>query len=249
MSSNSSKPQTKIVCECREIDEDGTVLRTFPMGSNCEKAKRTRRGVSTWNEQLKVVTALMKEVLGSEPAESGLQLKLAGYLKDKGMIENPTRETVREALQSIRGKPSAKANSPKEEPPSPPPPASTPSPSSKKPEPQEVELVSEPESESESTPSAASSSTAPAARSFSNISTEIPIQRSAQRKSRRKSRMQRQGGGGCGCAGGADMMMKGGGGCGMWPASGGKRRKASKKTRKGKRKSRKGTRKSRKSWN
>ena len=97
-------PKTKMVCECKEIDEDGNVIRTFPLGSEGGKLKRTRTGVSTWNEQLKTVTALMKEVLGGKKAESGLQLKIAGVLKEKGQIENPTREQVSAALQEARDK-------------------------------------------------------------------------------------------------------------------------------------------------
>jgi hypothetical protein len=202
MSSDDKK--TRIVCECKELDEDGNVLRTFPMSSTSENLKRQRRGVSTWNEQLKTVATLMKEVLAGQKAESGLQLKIAGKLKKMGRIENPTRENVRQAMDEIRGTKSVRPEpntSPKREP---------------------IEL--EDDSDEEKEPEI-----------VANISKET-------------TRMQRQGGGGCGCTGGAELMK--GGGCGMWPASGGKRkgrksRKAGRKSRKATRKGRKGTRKSR----
>jgi hypothetical protein len=205
MSSDDKK--TRIVCECKELDEEGNVLRTFPMSSTSENLKRQRRGVSTWNEQLKTVAALMNEVLAGQKAESGLQLKIAGKLKKMGRIENPTRENVRQAMDEIRGTKSARPESnspPKREP---------------------IELDDDSDEEKEP---------------------EL-----VANNSRETNRMQRQGGGGCGCTGGADMMMKGGAGCGMWPASGGKRkgrkgtRKAGRKSRKATRKGRKGTRKSR----
>jgi hypothetical protein len=203
---SSEDKKTRIVCECKELDEEGNVLRTFPMSSTSENLKRQRRGVSTWNEQLKTVAALMKEVLAGEKAESGLQLKIAGILKKTGRIENPTRENVRQAIQEIRGNRGVRSES------------------TSPPKRQSIEL----EDDSE---------------------TEAP-QELVANISREPTRMQRQGGGGCGCTGGADMMMKGGAGCGMWPASGGKRkgrksRKAGRKSRKAGRKGRKGTRKSR----
>ena len=205
MSSDDKK--TRIVCECKELDEEGNVLRTFPMSSTSENLKRQRRGVSTWNEQLKTVAALMNEVLAGQKIESGLQLKIAGKLKKMGRIENPTRENVRQAIDEIRGNKSVRSESetsPKREP---------------------IELEDDSESESEQP------------KIVANIS-------------RGTNRMQRQGGGSCGCTGGADMMMKGGAGCGMLPLAGGKRRgrksrKAGRKSRKATRKGRKGTRKSR----
>jgi hypothetical protein len=207
---SSGDKKTRIVCECKELDEEGNVLRTFPMSSTSENLKRQRRGVSTWNEQLKTISALMKEVLAGQKAESGLQLKIAGKLKEMGRIENPTRENVKQVINEIRGIKSAPAprseenTSPKREP---------------------IELEDDSDSESEQP------------KIVANIS-------------RSTNRMQRQGGGGCGCTGGADMMMKGGAGCGMLPLAGGKRRgrksrKAGRKSRKATRKGRKGTRKSR----
>jgi len=204
---SSGDKKTRIVCECKELDEDGNVLRTFPMSSTSENLKRQRRGISTWNEQLKTISALMKEVLGGQKAESGLQLKIAGKLKDMGRIENPTRENVKRVMDEIRGTKPTQAEpetSPKREP---------------------IELEDDSDSESEQP------------KIVANIS-------------RGPNRMQRQGGGSCGCSGGADMMMKGGAGCGMLPLAGGKRkgrksRKASRKSRKATRKGRKGTRKSR----
>jgi hypothetical protein len=212
----SDDKKTRIVCECKELDEDGNVLRTFPMSSTSENLKRQRRGVSTWNEQLKTVAALMNEVLAGEKAESGLQLKIAGKLKKMGRIENPTRENVRQAIEEIRGGKSmprpGENTPPKREP---------------------IELEEDSDSDSEQPKVIANNS-------------------------RGIDRMQKQGGGGCGCTGGADtMMMKGGAGCGMLPLAGGKRksrraggkgrksRKVSRKSRKGSRKSRKTTRKSR----
>jgi len=206
MSSDDKK--TRIVCECKELDEEGNVLRTFPMSSTSENLKRQRRGVSTWNEQLKTVAALMNEVLGGQKAESGLQLKIAGKLKKMGRIENPTRENVRQAMEEIRGVKSVRPEtntSPKREP---------------------IELEEDSDSDSEQPKIVANNS-------------------------RNTSRMQKQGGGACGCTGGADMMMKGGAGCGMLPLAGGKRkgtrksRKAARKSRKATRKGRKGSRKSR----
>jgi hypothetical protein len=99
----SEDKKTRIVCECKELDEEGNVLRTFPMSSTSENLKRQRRGVSTWNEQLKLVSALMKEALGGKKAPSGLQLKLAKKLKDQGKIENPTLEDVRRAMGEVQG--------------------------------------------------------------------------------------------------------------------------------------------------
>lgn len=197
----SEDKKTRIVCECKELDEEGNVLRTFPMSSTSENLKRQRRGVSTWNEQLKAVSALMGEVLAGKKAPSGLQLKIAAKLKDQGRIQNATLEDVRRAMDEIQGVaiPSPKVRAP-----------------NAPPKPKSVELEDDSDEEKE-------------AELVANNSKE-------------ESRMQRQGGGSCGCTGGAELM-KGGGGCGMWPASGGKRK--GRKTRKAHRKGRKGTRKSR----
>lgn len=239
MEDNSKK--TTIVCECKEIDEDGNVLRTFPMTST-EKLKRIRRGVSEWNEQLKTVTALMKNVLAGEKAESGLQLKIAGILKEKGLIDNPTKENVQNALLEARSeektspKRSSNSNSNK-----------TSSKNSKTPTPNESTV---PTPATITAPKESNSS--PKSNSPQNVSsisprieleevegeqTVIPIRNLSNSKSRK---MQRQGGGGCGCTGGAEMMMKGGAGCGMLPVMGGRRRgtRKSKQSRKA-RKSRK----------
>jgi hypothetical protein len=119
----SSEPKkTRVVCECKELDEEGNVLRTFPMSSTSENLKRQRRGVSTWNEQLKTVAALMKEALRGEKAPSGIQLKIAKILKDQGKIDNPTLEDVRKAMEQVQGVAPEKSNvrappiSPKREP-------------------------------------------------------------------------------------------------------------------------------------
>jgi len=220
---SSEDKKTRIVCECKELDEDGNVLRSFPLSSTSENLKRQRRGVSTWNEQLKTVAALMNEVLGGQKAESGLQLKIAGKLKKMGRIENPTRENVREVIEEIRGRKSMRS---------------------------EPEISPKRELSNELESGSMNSKREPIELEEDSESEQPKI---VANNSRGISRMQRQGGGSCGCTGGADMLMKGGAGCGMLPLAGGKRksrraagksrksRKAGRKTRKG----RKGTRKSR----
>lgn len=107
----SSEPKkTRIVCECKELDEEGNVLRTFPMSSTSENLKRQRRGVSSWNEQLKAVSSLMNDILGGKKAPSGLQLKIASKLKREGKIEDATLEDVRKAMGELQGIAPEKSN-------------------------------------------------------------------------------------------------------------------------------------------
>ena len=215
----SEPKKTRVVCECKELDEEGNVLRTFPMSSTSENLKRQRRGVSTWNEQTKVVAALMKEALGGKKAPSGLQLKIAKALKDQGKIDNPTLEDVRKAMDQLQGVAPEKSN------------ARAPSISPKR-EPVELEDDSDEEKEAEL---------------VANNSTEG--KRLANNSTEKYRMQKQGGGSCGSCSGantmkggaGCGMVLKGGAGCGMWPASGGKR-----KGRKGTRKARKATRKARK---